>query len=155
MLICTTASCYPQTPSPALFLSVVIALNVFSTIIHQINPSVQFKMMISNIPQATMYVVIVCCYSFSILLCFSQVASRGEDIPTVTDSSIEIITGPANRLLLTKEILDFCGSLPIYNTEHTKMDLSHGNGTASKWKFNFVNLIKILFQYISNTLQST
>lgn len=58
------------------------------------------------------------------------VASRGEDIPTVTDSSVEMITGPANRLLLTKEILDFCGSLPIYNTEHTKMDLSHGNGTA-------------------------
>ncbi|XP_068682582.1 uncharacterized protein [Montipora foliosa] len=58
------------------------------------------------------------------------VASRGEDVPTVTDSSVEMITGPANRLLLTKKILDFCGSLPIYNTEHTKMDLSHGNGTA-------------------------
>ncbi|XP_068681777.1 uncharacterized protein [Montipora foliosa] len=58
------------------------------------------------------------------------VASRGEDIPTVTDSSLEMIIGPANRLLLTKEILDFCGALPIYNTEHTKVDLSYGNGTA-------------------------
>lgn len=58
------------------------------------------------------------------------VASRGEDIPTVTDSSLEMIIGPANRLLLTKEVLDFCGALPIYHTEHTKVDLSHGNGTA-------------------------
>lgn len=41
-----------------------------------------------------------------------------------------MIIGPANRLLLTREILDFCGDLSIYNTEHTKVDLSRGNGTA-------------------------
>lgn len=51
-------------------------------------------------------------------------------LPVETESSIVMITGPANRLLLTKEILDFCGALPIYNTEHTKVDPSSGNGTA-------------------------
>ena len=28
-----------------------------------------------------------------------------------------MITGPANRRFLTKDILDFCGAFAIYNTE--------------------------------------
>ena len=42
-----------------------------------------------------------------------------------------MVTGPANRRLLTKEILDFCGALPIYNTELVS-NPSYENGTASK-----------------------
>ncbi|KAJ7336058.1 hypothetical protein OS493_013433 [Desmophyllum pertusum] len=61
-----------------------------------------------------------------------RAAFRAGKLPVETESSLEIITGPANRLLLTKEILDFCGALPIYKTEHIKVDPSNGNGTASK-----------------------
>ena len=61
-----------------------------------------------------------------------QTASQTGTLPVKTDSSLVTVTGPANRLLLTKEILDFCGALPIYNTEHTKVNPSNGNGTASK-----------------------
>lgn len=43
-----------------------------------------------------------------------------------------MITGTYDRRFLTKEILDFCGTLPIYNTEHIKEDASNGNKTTSK-----------------------
>lgn len=39
------------------------------------------------------------------------------------------VTGPANRLLLPKKALDFCGALPIYNTEVIHV---MENGTGSK-----------------------
>ena len=43
-----------------------------------------------------------------------------------------MMTDPANRNVLTKEILDFCGALPIYSTE-VYTDVKNGNGTkASK-----------------------
>ncbi|KAJ7336054.1 hypothetical protein OS493_013429 [Desmophyllum pertusum] len=61
-----------------------------------------------------------------------RAALRAGKLPVETESSLVMMTGPANRLLLTKEILDFCGALPIYNTEHIKVDPSNGNGTASK-----------------------
>ena len=63
-----------------------------------------------------------------------QAASQTGTLPEETDSSLVTVTGPANRLLLTKEILDFCGALPIYYTEHTKVDPSNENGTASKYR---------------------
>ena len=43
-----------------------------------------------------------------------------------------LLTGPANRLSLTKEILDFCGALPIYKTEVFKNPVSGEDGTFSK-----------------------
>ena len=65
-------------------------------------------------------------------IAFPQAASQAGSLPVETDSTVVIVTEPANRLNLTKEILDFCGALPIYYTEHTKVDPSNGNGTASK-----------------------
>ena len=40
-----------------------------------------------------------------------------------------MVTGTANRTLLTKEILDFCGVLPIYNTKRYP-DKSTTSGVA-------------------------
>lgn len=53
-----------------------------------------------------------------------------DDLPVVSESYAVMIHGKANRLLLTKEILDFCKALPIYKTEHIKIDPT--NETASK-----------------------
>lgn len=47
-----------------------------------------------------------------------RAASQQGNLPVTTKSTLVIVKGPANRLLLTKDILDFCGSLPIYHTEH-------------------------------------
>lgn len=51
-----------------------------------------------------------------------QASSLADDLPVVSESYAVMIHGKANRLLLTKETLDFCKALPIYKTEHTKMD---------------------------------
>ena len=63
-----------------------------------------------------------------------QVSSLADDLPVVTESNVVMINGQANRLLLTKGILDFCEALPIYNTQHTKIDVdpSNVNETISK-----------------------
>jgi len=53
-----------------------------------------------------------------------------DDPPVVSESNAVMIHGQANRLLLTKEILEFCEALPIYNTEHTKIDPTNGNETV-------------------------
>ena len=69
----------------------------------------------------------------SCFICFaSQATLQVGDLPNETNASLVMITGPANRRLLTKEILKFCGALPIYNTEHIKVDLSDENGITSK-----------------------
>jgi len=51
-------------------------------------------------------------------------------LPVVTESSVVMITGRYDRRFLTKEILEFCGALPIYHTEHIKDDASNGNETT-------------------------
>ena len=61
-----------------------------------------------------------------------QVSSLADDLPDVTESIVVIVNGEANRLLLTKEILDFCEDLPIYNTVNTKVSSNDGNETVSK-----------------------
>ena len=61
-----------------------------------------------------------------------QVSSLADDLPDVTESIVVIVNGEANRLLLTKEILDFCEALPIYNTVNSKVSSSEGNDTVSK-----------------------
>ena len=65
-----------------------------------------------------------------LLICFaldSQAASKLGKLPVEIESHVVKVTGPVNRLLLTKEILEFCGALPIYNTE--VLD----NGTAGQY----------------------
>lgn len=51
-----------------------------------------------------------------------RASSLADDLPVVSESYAVMIHGKANRLLLTKEILDFCKELPIYKTEHIKID---------------------------------
>ena len=66
-----------------------------------------------------------------LLLFVLQVALQPGKLPVTTKSNLVMVTGPADRLLLTKEILDFCGAFPIYNTELSPSN-SAGNGTESK-----------------------
>ena len=71
--------------------------------------------------------MLVCFTSFEI----GQAASLTTQLPVETNSHLVAVTGPANRLVLTKEILDSCGALPIYNTEIIE-GADNGNGTISK-----------------------
>lgn len=60
-------------------------------------------------------------------------ATDGKPLDT-TESSVAMVTGAADRRELTKEILEFCGALPIYNTKHYILDTNNydsANGTAS------------------------
>lgn len=50
----------------------------------------------------------------------TRAASQRDEMPVITKKSLLEVTGPANRSLLTKEILDFCGTFPIYNIETTE-----------------------------------
>lgn len=50
----------------------------------------------------------------------TRAASQRDEISVITKKSLLKATGPANRSLLTKEILDFCGTLPIFNIETTE-----------------------------------
>lgn len=50
----------------------------------------------------------------------TRAASQRDPISDITKETLLKVTGPANRSLLTKEILDFCGTFPIYNTETTE-----------------------------------
>lgn len=59
-----------------------------------------------------------------------RAASLPRQLPVTTKMSMVMVTGFANRLLLTQEILDFCGALPIYKTEVFNTDASSGNGSA-------------------------
>lgn len=43
---------------------------------------------------------------------------REGQLPVTTQSSLVVEIGPSDRRTLSKDVLDFCGSLPIYNTEH-------------------------------------
>ncbi|CAH3019418.1 unnamed protein product, partial [Porites evermanni] len=46
-----------------------------------------------------------------------RAASHLNQLPVRTQRSLVMVTGPANRTLLSDKILKFCGALPIYNTE--------------------------------------
>ena len=55
-----------------------------------------------------------------------------------------LVTGPADIRELTKEILDFCGALPIYKTENSVNPIREENGilTLSKsWRTATVTLL--------------
>lgn len=60
-----------------------------------------------------------------------RVSSLADDLPVVRESTVVMIKEQANRLLLTKGILDFCEALPIYNTINTKVSSNDGNETVS------------------------
>ena len=73
--------------------------------------------------------------------CFytGQVNAQPTPLSVVSSSHLVAVTGPANRLVLTKAIIDFCGALPIYNTETIEGVAANGNGTSSK--LHIVNLV--------------
>lgn len=61
---------------------------------------------------------------------FNRAASLPTQLPVQTNSHLVAVTGPANRLVLTREILDFCGALPIYNTDTIK-GVVNGSGSIN------------------------
>lgn len=68
------------------------------------------------------------------LLCNPQAAAQSGQLPVVTESHLVLVTEPTDRKLLTREILDFCGALPFYNTESIRGQAENaGNGTMSKF----------------------
>lgn len=60
-----------------------------------------------------------------------QAALQPGKLPVTTKSNLVTVTGPANRRFLTKEVLEFCGALTIYNTELLSSNTAR-NGTESK-----------------------
>lgn len=91
-----------------------------------------------------------------------RAASQQGKLPVTTKSTFVVVKGPANRLLLTKDILDFCGSLPIYHTEHYNNSTSGNNESVvvprrQKRQLVFVNFKSCLqtegrdfFQYVKD-----
>ena len=75
-------------------------------------------------------------------MCFISQAtpkvSKPKKLPVVEKSYVVMITGKADRTLLTKEILDFCGVLPIYNTKRYP-DTSTKSGVAGNEENNYHN----------------
>ncbi|KAM7432784.1 hypothetical protein ABFA07_016864 [Porites harrisoni] len=58
-----------------------------------------------------------------------RAASRVGKLPVTTQRRLVMVNGPANRTLLSKKILKFCGAFPIYNTEIFN-NLVYENGYA-------------------------
>ena len=60
--------------------------------------------------------------------------SPPKELPVEARSDVVMVTGLVNRGLLSQEILDFCGVLPIYYTKRYTLEPTHdsNNGTASK-----------------------
>lgn len=63
-----------------------------------------------------------------------QATSQSGKLPIETESYAVIVTGHADRRLLDQGILNFCGALPIYNTELVGTKPST-DGATSKFKF--------------------
>ena len=68
---------------------------------------------------------------FSIL----QSASQTSQLPVITQKHNAVVTGLADRRELTKEILDFCGDLPIYETDVYDNSTMDKNGSITLSKF--------------------
>ena len=70
------------------------------------------------------------------MFCISlQAASQSSQLPVKAQEHNAVVTGPADRRELTKEILDFCGALPIYKTENSVNPIKDENGTLTLSKF--------------------
>lgn len=78
------------------------------------------------------------------LFCISQSASQFGHLPVAVREHMTLVTGPADIRELTKEILDFCGALPIYKMENSLNPILEENGilTLSKsWRTAVVTLL--------------
>ena len=68
----------------------------------------------------------------------------------ITKKSLLKVTGPANRSLLTKEILDFCGTFLIYNIETTEAHFRvKSNGVQTQGKNISLEIIPNSFYFFS------
>ena len=63
---------------------------------------------------------------------YQQAALQPGKLSVNTKSYVRTLTGPADRFLLTKEILEFCGDLPIYKTDIFFAENVQNNDTASE-----------------------
>jgi len=80
------------------------------------------------------------------LFCISQAASQASQLPVTAKEYMALVTGPADNRELTKEILDFCGALPIYKTENSVNPTKDKNGilTLSKsWRTTTVTRLNV------------
>ena len=57
-----------------------------------------------------------------------QVTFKPDPLPVVTKRHLVKVTGAADRHLLTKEILDFCGVFPIYNIKQFEINETRTDG---------------------------
>ena len=69
------------------------------------------------------------------MFCISQAASQSSQLPVTVQEYTAVVTGLADRRELTKEVLDFCGALPIYKTENSVNPVQDENGTLTLSKF--------------------
>lgn len=70
---------------------------------------------------------------FVVVVVFNtQAALQTGKLPVLAKSHVVQVTGFADRHLLSKEILEFCGVLPIYNTRIWDSSYDASNNTASK-----------------------
>lgn len=81
------------------------------------------------------------------MFCFLQAASQPGQLRVITKRNLLTVKEPANRRFLTKEILEFCGAWPIYNTEITKLNSPQGSNEESSEEAHF---FMIIFFYILN-----
>ena len=63
---------------------------------------------------------------------YQQAALQPGKLSVTTKSHMRTVTGAANRFILTKEVLEFCGALPIYNTEISLAEIDADNGNAGE-----------------------
>ena len=57
-----------------------------------------------------------------------QATFKPDPLPVVTKRHFVKVTGAADRHLLTKEILDFCGVFPIYNIKQFEINETRTDG---------------------------
>ena len=75
-------------------------------------------------------------------------ASPSGDFMGVLQSNYMIVTGHANRLVLTHGILEFCGLLPIYNARVIPKDfvwIDGGRGTVGKLEPYLLKQDKVVY----------
>lgn len=81
--------------------------------------------------------------------------ARPTPLPAVSRPHLVAVTAPANRLVLTKAIMDFCGALPIYNTEIIKGVWDNGTSTLKVERQKRQTGTAVVRNFIQCTAQST
>ncbi|XP_044177626.1 uncharacterized protein LOC114976055 [Acropora millepora] len=87
---------------------------------------------------------------------FDRTAVQRSPLPTVGISHSVTVTEPANRLVLTKAILDFCGALPIYKTKTIEGVGDNGTSTLKVERLKrqtsmFIPCDKVAFASVIST----